>query len=163
MTKGPRLGQKLSERSLQMASGQQLAEHNFQAFTAWLSSRTDQDFQQLVSRGGLSRKEIAAQCKFAVSALNQNPRIKSALLAKELLLREAGILPAVAAATDEHSAASPPMREPGAARRLLDAERQRRLEQENASLRAENSQMKRELERYAVLREALATTGRLPR
>lgn len=145
-----------------MASGQQLAEQNFQAFTAWLSSRTDEDFRQLVTRGSLSRKEIAAQCGFAVSALNQNPRIKSALLAKEGLLREVGVLPAIASTTDAN-ATPPVLSEPGSARRLRDAERQRRLEQENASLRAENSQLKRELERYAVIREVLSTTGRLPR
>jgi hypothetical protein len=145
-----------------MASGQQLAEQNFQAFTAWLSSRTDEDFRQLVTRGSLSRKEIAAQCGFAVSALNQNPRIKSALLAKEALLREAGVLPVIASTTGDANVA-PPILEPGSVRRSLDAERQRRLEQENASLRAENSQLKRDLERYAVIRDVLSTTGRLPR
>jgi len=146
-----------------MASGQQLAEQNFQAFTAWLSSRTDGDFRQLVTRGSLSRKEIAAQCGFAISALNQNPRIKSALLAKEALLREAGVLPSIASTTADANATSPVLPEPGSDRQARDAERQRRLEQENASLRAENSQLKRELERYAVIREVLSITGRLPR
>lgn len=145
-----------------MASGQQLAEQNFQAFTTWLDSRTDEDFRQMVGRGILSRKEIAAQCGFAVSALNQNPRIKSALLAKEALLRASGVLPTLAGVAEEASAA-PLMREPGSAARSLDVERLRRLEQENASLRAENGQLKKELERYAILREALSTTGRLPR
>ncbi|MEN3277564.1 MAG: hypothetical protein V7631_3354 [Massilia sp.] len=146
-----------------MASGQQLAEQNFQAFTAWLSSRTDEDFRQLVTRGSLSRKEIATQCGFAVSALNQNPRIKSALLEKEALLREVGLLPPIARTADHANATAPVMPDSGSARRTADTERQRRLEQENASLRAENSQLKRELERYAVIREVLSATGRLPR
>jgi len=145
-----------------MASGQQLAEQNFQAFTSWLDSRTDEDFRQMVGRGILSRKEIAAQCGFAVSALNQNPRIKSALLAKEALLRDSGVLPALAG-VDGAATAAPLMREPGSTARSFDVERLRRLEHENASLRAENGQLKRELERYAVLREALSTAGRLPR
>lgn len=145
-----------------MASGQQLAEQNYQAFTAWLASHTEDDFRQLASRGSLSRKEIAAQCGFAVSALNQNPRIKSALLAKEALLRESGVLPAISARSEDAAVASP-TREPGSASRSLDAERLRRLEQENASLRAENGQLKRDLERYAVIRDVLSTTGRLPR
>jgi hypothetical protein len=145
-----------------MASGQQLAEQNFQAFTAWLSSRTDEDFRQMVGRGSLSRKEIAAQCGFAVSALNQNPRIKSALLAKEAFLRDSGVLPAVASIAED-TTTLPTVREPDSARRSLDAERQSRLEQENASLRAENGQLKRELERYAVIRDVLSSTGRLPR
>lgn len=146
-----------------MANGQQLAEQNFQAFITWLSSRTDGDFKQLVTRGSLSRKEIAAQCGFAVSALNQNPRIRSALMAKEVLLRESGVLPAIASTTEDVNATSPVFPESSTSRRLRDVERQRRLEQENASLRAENSQLKRELERYAVIREVLSTTGRLPR
>ena len=145
-----------------MASGQQLAEQNFQAFTAWLSSRTDDDFRQMVGRGILSRKDIAAQCGFAVSALNQNPRIKSSLLAKEASLRDCGVLPALVGIA-ENVTSSPLIREPGSAARLFDVERLRRLEHENASLRAENCQLKRELERYAILREALSTSGRLPR
>lgn len=145
-----------------MASGQQLAEQNFQAFTAWLSSRTDDDFRKMVGRGILFRKEIAAQCGFALSALNQNPRIKSALLAKEVLLRDSGVLPALAGMTEDVTVA-PLMREPGSGARSFDVERLRRLEHENASLRAENCQLKRELERYAILREALSTSGRLPR
>jgi hypothetical protein len=147
-----------------MANGQQLAEHNYQTFMAWLTSHTHVDFKQMVSRGSLSRKEIAAQCGFAVSALNQNPRIKSALLAKEALLREAGVLPPLATtANADDEAVAPMMREPGSAGRSLEAARLRRLEEENASLKAENGQLKRELERYAVLREVLAETGRLPR
>jgi hypothetical protein len=44
-----------------------------------------------------------------------------------------------------------------------DAERLNRLEQENASLKSELAEVKRTLSRYAVLQEALAETGRLPR
>lgn len=145
-----------------MANGQQLAEINFQTFTAWLSSQTDDDFRQMVSRGSLSRKEIAAQCGFATSALNQNPRIKSALLEKETSLRNNGVLPPIAR-TEADSIAAPLMRESGSSSRSIDAERLRRLEQENASLRVENGQLKRELERYTVLQEALAMSGRLLR
>lgn len=111
-----------------MANGQQLAEQNYHAFTTWLASHTDEDFKQLVSRGSLSRKEIAAQCGFAVSALNQNPRIKSALLAKEALLRESGVLPAVSPRSEE-TADAPPAREPSSGSRSLDAERLRRLDE----------------------------------
>ncbi len=147
-----------------MANGQQLAEQNFLVFQAWLDSRGDEDFKQIVYRGNLSRKEIATQCGFALSALNQNPRIKAALSDKEARLRARGVLPALAVsekAQDERE--MPMMREAGTAARSFDVERLRRLEQENASLKAENGQLKRELERYAVIREVLAETGRLPR
>jgi hypothetical protein len=39
----------------------------------------------------------------------------------------------------------------------------RRLETDNASLKAENAELKRALEKHTLLREALALTGRLPR
>ena len=144
------------------SSGQQLSEHNFVAFNTWLASKTDSDFRQLANRGVLSRKEIAIECGFSKSALDQNPRIKAALRAAEDELRKRGVLPPIAEKSPEQPA-EPLMREVGKQKLGLDAERLRRLEQENASLRAENGELKRQLERYAVIREALSLTGRVPR
>lgn len=144
-----------------MASGLQIAEENVRRFTTWIASKTDDDFRNLVSRGVLSRTEIAAECGFAKSALSQNPRIREALSNLETSLRERGVLPAVATADEQ--VASLPARSPDAARLARDAERLSRLEQENASLKAENAELKRILGRYTVLQEALAETGRLPR
>ncbi|WP_233799925.1 VPA1267 family protein [Paraburkholderia sp. HP33-1] len=145
-----------------MPSGQQLSEQNLTTFTVWLASKTDAEFRAMVSRGVLSRKEIAKECGFAQSALNQNPRIKAALKAKEDELRESGILPALA---DEGSAgaAGLPMRKPDTSRAAVSAEHVRRLESDLAAARAELSEVKRKLERYELLDEALATTGRLLR
>ena len=145
-----------------MASGQQIAEENVRIFLSWVASKTDDDFRSMASRGVLSRKEIATECGFAKSALDQNPRIKTALRELEDTLRSRGVLPPPAE-TDPHAATHTLMREPGKLRTSLDAERVRRLEQENASLRAENTELKRLLERHSVLKEALALTGRLPR
>lgn len=144
-----------------MASGQQVAEENVRRFSVWSASKTDDDFRNMVSRGLLSRTEIAAECGFAKSALTQNPRIREALSALEAGLRTRGVLPSVAAT--EEQPASPPARSPDAARLARDAERLSRLEQENASLKAENAELKRLLGRYTVLQEALAETGRVPR
>lgn len=145
-----------------MASGQQLAEENVRRFMTWAASKTDDDFRDMVARGALSRTEVAAECGFAKSALAQNPRIKEALKQLEDELRGRGVLPQpVFRATGE--AAEPPVREMGSLRAMLDSERLRRLEQENASLRAENGELKRQLERYAALQEALSLTGRVPR
>ena len=55
------------------------------------------------------------------------------------------------------------MREPGRLRAVQETERLRRLEQENAGLKAEVAELKRTVEKFAVLRDALAMTGRLPR
>ena len=127
-----------------------------------MASKTDDDYRAMVSRGMLSRTEIAKECGFAKSALDQNPRIKSALRELEMRLRERGVLPPAATPTPGDSQA-PRMREPGGQRARLDAERLRRVEQENASLRAENAELKRLLGQHAILREALALSGRLPR
>ncbi|GAB7544435.1 VPA1267 family protein [Cupriavidus sp. 8B] len=145
-----------------MANGQQIAEENVQRFTTWAASKTEADFRDMVVRGVLSRTEIAAECGFAKSALAQNPRIREALKKLEGDLRERGVLPRLAAGDDVVATSSPPR--PGdSARSARDAERLSRLEQENASLKAENSELKRLLARYTVLQDALAETGRLPR
>lgn len=144
-----------------MANGQQLSEQNFVTFSAWVAGQTDESFRQIANRGVLSRKEIAAQCGFSKSALDQNPRIKAALLATEAGLRERGVLPQTIIKNTEGE--EPRMREVSAEKSALEVIRLRRLEQENASLRAENGELKRQLARFAVMQEALALTGRVPR
>jgi hypothetical protein len=145
-----------------MASGRQLADQNFDVFVTWMSSKNDDDFRAMASRGVLSRKEIAVECGFAKSALDQNPRIKAALRELEDSLRIRNVLPEPVAKALE-GPQEPRMRESGGQRAMLEAERLKRLEQENASLRAELAEVKRALEKHAVLREALSLTGRLPR
>lgn len=145
-----------------MASGQQLAEQNVQVFIAWVASKSDHDFRAMASRGVLSRKEVARECGFSRSALDQNPRIKAALRELEDNLRLRGILPPVVS-PDAEATQVPLIREPGLGRAAKDAERLRRLEQENAALKAEVSELKRTVEKYAVLRDALAMSGRVPR
>jgi hypothetical protein len=145
-----------------MASGRQVAHENLQRFTEWVASKNDEDYRALASRGVLSRKEIARECGFAKSALDQNPRIKLALRELEEALRGKGVLPlAVNKSTADLD--EPRQREAGTRRALFDAERLRRLEQENASLKAENAELKSLLGKHAILREALAASGRLPR
>lgn len=145
-----------------MASGRQIAEQNAELFAAWVAGKTDDDFRAMASRGVLSRKEIATECGFAKSALDQNPRIKTALRELEDSLRLRGVLPKATENSPEE-AAKPLMREPGKLRASLEVERMRRLETDNASLKAENAELKRALEKHTLLREALAQTGRLPR
>lgn len=145
-----------------MPSGTQLSEQNVQTFSAWVASKTDSDFLAMANRGVLSRKEIATECGFAKSALDQNPRIKTALRELEDSLRLRGVLPRATEKSPEE-AAKPLMREPGKLRASLEVERMRRLETDNASLKAENAELKRALEKHTLLRTALAQTGRLPR
>ena len=145
-----------------MSSGRQLGEQNVAIFATWVASKTDDDFRAMVNRGVLSRKEVAKECGFAKSALDQNPRIKADLRKLEEGLRLRGVLPLVVE-RDPETPHAPVMREPGRLRAAEETERLRRLEQENAGLKAELAELKRTVEKYAVLREALALTGRVPR
>lgn len=145
-----------------MASGQQLAEENVLKFATWAAGKTDADFRSMTVRGVLSRKDIAAECGFAKSVLSQNPRIRGSLKELEEQLRGRGVLPKPAAEATG-SPLEPRTRQAEGVGSARDAERLKRLEQENASLRAELAEVKRALARYAVLQDALAETGRLPR
>jgi hypothetical protein len=145
-----------------MSSGRQLSEQNVAVFTAWVASKTDHDFRALANRGVLSRKEIAIECSFAKSVLDQNPRIKAALRELEDELRTRSVLPQRVEKTGE-DVSKPLMREAGNIRGALYAERLRRLETDNASLKAEVAELKRSLEKHTILSEALSLTGRVPR
>jgi hypothetical protein len=146
-------------RGVPVASGQQLADENVRLFAAWQAQQSDADYKEMVVRGGLSRTEIAKECGFAKSVLAQNPRVKESLLALETALRVRGVLPPAAVASGGGDA-------PAAATAVsgrTDQERLRRLEQENALLRAEVAELRSVVSKQLVLKEALALSGRLPR
>lgn len=140
-------------------NGQQRSEQNLATFLSWMASKTDNDFREMVARGQLSRQEIARECGFAKSVLLQNPRVKDALKALETQLRERKVLPPVAE-TSESDAAPQATPNPRAA---ADKARLKRLESENASLRAELTEVRADLERYRLMDNVLCSTGRLPR
>jgi hypothetical protein len=145
-----------------MASGKQLSDENVKTFSSWVASKTDDDFRAMANRGALSRREIATECGFAKSALNQNPRIKAALQGLEDALREREVLPPVIAKSADE-AAKPLVREPSMLQGARAAAREQRYQTEIASLKAELSEVKRLLEELTIIREALALTGRVPR
>ena len=64
-----------------MASGQQKAQQNLEAFEVWKATQTDDDFKQILFRGQLNRIEVAKGIGCGKSALNQNPALKKALKA----------------------------------------------------------------------------------
>ncbi|WP_241824031.1 VPA1267 family protein [Salinivibrio sp. AR647] len=75
-----------------MASGQQKAQQNLEAFEVWKATQTDDEFKQIVFRGQLNRIEVAKDIGCGKSALNQNPALKKALKALEDELRVKGVL-----------------------------------------------------------------------
>lgn len=139
-------------------SGQQKADQNLASFLSWVASKTDADYRERVLRGQLNRKEIAKECGFAKSVLLQNPRVKDALRTLEAQLRERDILPPIAdpAATAAETDAPNP-------RTTADKARLKRLEAENAALRAEVMELRSRLDRYRLMDDVLSSTGRLPR
>ncbi|MGL6313204.1 VPA1267 family protein [Vibrio sp. WXL103] len=64
-----------------MASGQQKALQNLEAFEVWKATQTDDGFKQIVFRGQLNRIEVAKGIGCGKSALNQNPALKKTLKA----------------------------------------------------------------------------------
>lgn len=140
-----------------MASGKEKAKENLDAFKVWVASKSADDFRQIVHRGGLNKREIAIECGFARSAVDQNPGIKKALIELEERLRNEGVLPL----TVEPDA--PPERATSDRKTDMGLERLQQLETENALLRAEVRELKAKLSSFAVLAEVLAETGRVPR
>lgn len=147
-----------------MASGRQVAEESLQTFQVWILGKSDDDFRAMESKGVLNRTNMAKECGFGTSTFRQNPRVKQALNELEDDLRHRGVLPPKVEVSEEDKG-SPTivMREPSRLRAAQESERLRRLEQENAALKAEVAELKQAVEKYAVLREALAQTGRIPR
>jgi len=146
-----------------MANGRQLGKQNVEKFLAWLASRGNDDLQKIILRGALSRREIAAQCGFSVSVLNQNPRIKAELSRKEANLRKMGILPGTEKSSQTDNAKPHASLGSQSRNQFAGYDELRQLELENSSLKAENYKLKRQLDKLALLHEILATTGRLPR
>lgn len=146
-----------------MMNGVQAGEENVQTFASWIAAKTDPELRAMTVRGVLSRTEIAKECGFARSVLSQNPRVNAMLASLETALRERGLLPPPVEQAGKDAVHGATILIGATSSAHLDVERLRRLEQENAGLRAELSELKHQLKRFAVLQEVLAETGRLPR
>jgi len=145
-------------------SGRDLAAANALRFEAWVGEReTAKDWSDYTRGDRLNRREIAAECGFALSVLRQNPAVKSALEALESRLRDQGILKTfslseTAKKDDPASLATD--------RRIMSAKSQadqrvKALEEQNAALRAENRELRDRLRQFEHLDAHLAATGRL--
>lgn len=140
--------------------GREENDDNYQAIATWAASKTDDDFRQMVFRGSLNRSDIVKECGFARSVLTQNPRVKAFLEALEHDLRSRSVLPPLEEKAPDSGL---PMRPAGSGKAVMNEQRLKHLEEQNAALKAENKDMKEKLARYGLLEEALAETGRIPR
>ncbi|ELU8568855.1 hypothetical protein SD462_004079 [Vibrio alginolyticus] len=145
-----------------MASGQQKAQQNLEAFEVWKATQTDDDFKQIVFRGQLNRIEVAKGIGCGKSALNQNPALKKALKILEDELRSKGVLPPLTDAA-KNNADKPKVYDNTANRKLLDSKRVSSLEAENIELKAKVKELEKRLERFGELSETLSEMGLMPR
>ena len=145
-----------------MASGQQKAQQNLEAFEVWKATQTDDEFKQIVFRGQLNRIEVAKGIGCGKSALNQNPALKKALKALEDELRGKGILPTLSDVAKKNEG-KPQAYDNTANRKLLDSKRVSSLEAENVELKAKVKELEKRLERFGELSETLSEMGLMPR
>ncbi|MFB1095162.1 VPA1267 family protein [Vibrio diabolicus] len=145
-----------------MASGQQKAQQNLEAFEVWKATQTDDEFKQIVFRGQLNRIEVAKGIGCGKSALNQNPALKKALKALEDELRSKGVLPPLTDAAKKNEG-KPQAYDNTANRKLLDSKRVSSLEAENIELKAKVKELEKRLERFGELSETLSEMGLMPR
>ena len=145
-----------------MASGQQKAQQNLEAFEVWKATQTDDDFKQIVFRGQLNRIEVAKGVGCGKSALNQNPALRKALKALEDKLRDKGILPPLTESA-RNNIDKPKQYDNTANRKLLDSKRVSTLEAENIELKAKVKELEGKLERFGELNETLSEMGFMPR
>lgn len=143
-----------------MASGKEIAKDNVNKFEAWIAERREaKDWQDYCNRSAtkLSRKDIAAECDFAVSVLRQNPAVKGLLMDLEAELVLSGVMK-----SDERTAEEKHIEQRMLLSSSKDKERIKNLEEVVATQRAEIEELKRKLQRYGAMAEHLSRTGRLP-
>ena len=145
-----------------MASGQQKAQQNLEAFEVWKATQTDDEFKQIVFRGQLNKIDVAKGIGCGKSALTQNPALKKALKALEDELRSKGVLPPLTDAAKKNEG-KPQAYDNRANRKLLDSKRVSSLEAENIELKAKVRELEKRLDRFGELSETLSEMGLMPR
>lgn len=147
-------------------SGQQIAKENLYKFQSWIAEReAANDWQDYLRGDKLNRSEIAAECGFALSVLRQNPAVKEALQALEARLEVLGViqpLKSIPEASDEGVIAAEKVID----KRIMAAKgkaeaRVKALEEQNAALKAEVTDLRERLRRFEHLDDHLGRTGRL--
>jgi hypothetical protein len=145
-----------------MASGQQKAQQNLDAFQSWVATQQDDDFKQIVFRGQLNRIEVAKAVGCGKSALNQNPDIRKDLKKLEDDLRDKGVLPPLTD-TAKKEADKPKQYDNTVNRKALNSTRSSSLEAENIELKAKIKELEGKLKRFGELSETLSEMGFMPR
>jgi hypothetical protein len=139
-------------------STKEIAESNGQKLQQWIDDRYRlDDWADYLRDGALNRSLVAGEVGMPRSSLYTNLANKSLLDILEGRLRGAGAIPETKATTPEALVVSE--REEKHAVEL--ATRLKALEERNATLVAENRELKRKLECYQMIEDHLSQTGRL--
>ena len=145
-----------------MASGQQKAQQNLQAFRVWKATQADDDFKQIIFRGQLNRGEIAKAIGCGKSALTQNTAIRKELKDLEDSLRTQGVFSELTEKAKTKND-EPKQYDNTANRKILNSKRLSSLEVENIELKAKVKELEGKLERFGELSETLSEMGFMPR
>ncbi len=150
-------------------SNAQLAVQAVDRFKTWVNERKRSgDWSDYIRGGKLNRSEMADECDFGRSAWTQNPALAAELAKVEEQLADEGVLSASALLSRvemSHEAATSIAVSEESARRAMAArsameKRVKHLEEQNATLRAENRELKDKLRRIVLAEDHLSTTGR---
>ena len=138
-----------------MSNGQQQARENVQRLTAWIAERNVQkDYGEYERQGKINRQALCVELDFGRSVVNQNPTVRA-------LIEEAESVWYGAKEQDKkaHEAA----RERSETRVAKTNMEVSRLMDELARVKAENSDLKARLRKYAAIEQVMQQTGMLPR
>jgi hypothetical protein len=140
-------------------NGQQIGKENTELVIAWLDQKDNLALKEYIFRDSLNRKAIAAEIGVSKSSLYDNPTMRDAIESREELLREDGTLPKK---SERAPSQGLPVRQ-NTSKSRDDAARASRLEQENASIKAELADIRTRLRKFEILDQYLQESGRLPR
>lgn len=138
-----------------MSNGQAKGQENLQAVQQWIAEREAQaDYGEYERRGIVNRSALFAELNIARSTYGSNAQVRA--LIEEADARWYG---EKEADTKAHKAARERSEKKAA---VTNAEVSKLMDQ-IVKLKAENSQLKRESEKYAAMKEVLLETGYQPR
>ncbi|TXH77658.1 DUF6262 family protein [Thauera aminoaromatica] len=140
--------------SVRGSNGVQDGERNTQRFLTWLASV--EDFKPYILQGVLSISRVARECGLNRDVFYTNPEIRDVHWPQlNKRLEHEGVL---------RSRVANPVEAPRRTtqRSAANEARIKQIQEENEAVKAENRELRKQLEKFKAIDEILHTTGRLP-
>lgn len=129
-------------------------QQNVQTFLKWIAEV--QDFKPYVYQGLLSVSKVAKDCGLNRDVFYSNPEIREVHWpALNRRLEEEGVLKSRVANPVESIVR-------GSQRTSLNDPRIKQIQEEHEAVKAENRELRKQLEKFKSIEDVLRTTGRLP-